>query len=108
MKRLILPIVILVFGVGLAVVLLATGPKLTSKPTEVLAPLVRTLPIAMQTVNLSALTHGTVAPRTESELIPEVDGRVIHVNPNLVSGGFFRAGEELLRIEPLDYELALE
>ena len=108
MKRLILPIVILAFGIGLAVVLLATGPKLTSKPTEVLAPLVRTLPVTMQTVNLSALTHGTVAPRTESELIPEVDGRVIHVNPNLVSGGFFRAGEELLRIEPLDYELALE
>jgi len=99
---------ILLGGIGLAAALLLTGPQLNSKPSEILAPLVRVMTIEMQTVELSALTHGTVAPRTESELIPEVAGRVTHVNPNLVSGGFFRAGEELLRIEPLDYELALE
>jgi RND family efflux transporter MFP subunit len=41
-------------------------------------------------------------------VVPEVAGRVIHVNPNFVSGGFFKAGEELLRIDPLDSEVALE
>lgn len=108
MKRLILPLVIVALGIGLAAALLLTGPKLNSKPSEILAPLVRVMDIELQTVQLSALTHGTVTPRTESELIPEVSGRVIQVNPSLVSGGFFKAGEELLRIEPLDYALALE
>ena len=108
MKRLALPFAIIIAGVALAAVLLATGPTLTSKSVESLAPLVRVQTVTLEDVPLSTLTHGTVAPRTESELVAEVAGRVISVNPNLVSGGFFNAGEELLRIDPLDYELALE
>ena len=108
MKRLALPIAIVLGGFGLAAVLLATGPRLDSQPAEVLTPLVRVRAVTLQDIALSSRTHGTVAPRTESELVAEVAGRVISVNPNLVSGGFFSAGEELLQIEPLDYELALE
>jgi RND family efflux transporter MFP subunit len=108
LKRLVLPSVIILAGFGLAAVLLGTGPTLTSKPVESLAPLVRIQTVTLKDVALSSLTHGTVAPRTESELVAEVAGRVISVNSNLVSGGFFNAGEELLQIDPLDYELALE
>ena len=108
MKRLVIPFVIVLAGIGLAVLLLATGPTLTSKPVEPMSPLVRVQTVTLSDVALSSLTHGTVAPRTESELVAEVAGRVISVNPNLVSGGFFAAGEELLQIDPLDYELALE
>ncbi|MFT4823392.1 MAG: RND family efflux transporter MFP subunit [Halioglobus sp.] len=108
MKRLVLPLVIILVGIGLAAMLLMTGPTLTPKPMEPLKPLVRIQTVALEDVALSSLTHGTVAPRTESELVVEVAGRVISVNPALVSGGFFSAGEELLQIDPLDYELALE
>ena len=108
MKRLLLPFVIVLAGFGLAALLLVTGPTLNSQPAMVLTPLVRVQTVTLQDITLSSLTHGTVAPRTESELVVEVAGRVISVNPNLVSGGFFNAGEELLQIEPLDYELALE
>lgn len=108
MKRLVLPFVILAAGIGLAALLLATGPTLNSQPAAVLAPLVRVQAVSLQDVALSTLTHGTVAPRTESDLVAEVAGRVISVNPNLVSGGFFKAGDELLQIEALDYAVALE
>jgi RND family efflux transporter MFP subunit len=108
LKRLVLPLVIIVAGFALAGLLLATGPTLTSKPLASLAPVVRIQTIILQDVALSSLTHGTVAPRTESELVAEVAGRVIGVNANLVSGGFFNSGEQLLQIDPLDYELALE
>jgi RND family efflux transporter MFP subunit len=107
-KQFLIPVAILGAGFSLAAVLLATGPKLSSKPAEFLAPLVRVSTITQQQVQLGALTHGSVSPRTESEVVPEVAGRVIHVNPNFVSGGFFKAGEELLRIDPLDSEVALE
>jgi RND family efflux transporter MFP subunit len=107
-KQFIMPLIILGGGICLAAVLLVTGPKLSSKPAEILAPLVRVSTVTQQQVQLGALTHGSVSPRTESELVPEVAGRVIHVNPNFVSGGFFKAGEELLRIDPLDSEVALE
>jgi RND family efflux transporter MFP subunit len=107
-KRYLFPIAIIAGGFGLAGVLLATGPTLASKPAEILAPLVRVNTITLQQVQLGTDTHGSVSPRTESEVVPEVAGRVIHVNPNFVSGGFFKVGDELLRIDPLDSEVALE
>jgi RND family efflux transporter MFP subunit len=60
-----------------------------------------------ESVELRVHSQGTVEPRTESALIPEVSGRVEWVSPALVSGGMFDAGEDLLRIEPADYETAL-
>jgi RND family efflux transporter MFP subunit len=52
-------------------------------------------------------SRGTVVPRTESQLVVEVPGRVVRISPDLVSGGFFEAGEVLLEIDPRDLELAV-
>ncbi|MBT3624799.1 MAG: efflux RND transporter periplasmic adaptor subunit [Gammaproteobacteria bacterium] len=57
---------------------------------------------------MSSVTHGSVLPRTESELIPEVSGRVVDISPVMVSGGFFKKDDLLLKVDPLDYEVALE
>ena len=101
---------ILALGLGGAVfaALLATRPVIETQPRAALAPLVRVVPVEITEVQLSVRTHGTVTPRSESELIPEVSGAVIWISPALVSGGFFEAGEPLLRIDPRDYEAALE
>lgn len=108
MKRLVLPFVIVLAGFGLAALLLVTSPSLSPQSVEPMTPLVRVQTVILEDVALSSLTHGTVAPRTETEVVAEVAGRVISVSPKLVSGGFFDAGDELLQIETLDYELALE
>jgi RND family efflux transporter MFP subunit len=107
-KRFLLPIGILVGGFLLMGLILNTGPKLEHKPPANNAPLVRTWVADTQTVQLSAITHGSVLPRTQSELIPEVSGRIINISPAMVSGGFFKTGEMLLEIDPLDYEVSLE
>jgi RND family efflux transporter MFP subunit len=107
-KKILLPMVIVVTGVGLAVLIVSTGPKLEQQPPPSNAPLVRTWKADNQTVQMTSITHGTVLPRTESDLIPEVAGRVITMSPAMVSGGFFRKGDILLKIDPLDYEVALE
>ena len=52
--------------------------------------------------------HGTVLPKTESNLVAEVSGRVVRVSSALVSGGFFAEGDLLVEIERVDYEDALE
>lgn len=72
-----------------------------------LAPLVRVVKVERGDVQLSVWAHGTVMPRTESDLVPEISGRVIRISPALVAGGFFDAGETLLEIDPRDYESAL-
>jgi len=106
-KRL-LPIGILFAGFITMGIIIKTGPTMDQKPPASTAPLVRTWIATSETVQLSVLTYGSVLPRTESELIPEVSGRVIKISPSMVSGGFIRKGEILLEIDPLDYEVALE
>jgi RND family efflux transporter MFP subunit len=107
-KQIILPIMIVIGGVALAMGIIATGPKLEYLPTPPNSPLVRTAKAAPRTVQMSSFTHGSVSPRTESELIPEVSGRVIDISKAMVSGGFFLQGDVLLEIDPLDYEESLE
>ena len=107
MKRL-LPLVVLLAGFGAAAFLLLTGPSVQLQATQSVAPLVRVMIAEPKTQQFTVRTHGSIVPRTESELIPEVDGRVIEMSPQLVSGGFFAKGDLLLRIDPLDYDVALQ
>ncbi len=107
-RRQLTPIAIALGGFACAGLLIATGPQVEPRPPDRVAPLVRAIEVAPETIRLRVSTHGTVMPRTESELVPEVSGRVVWMSPELVSGGFFEEGEPLLRIDPLDYEAALE
>ncbi len=68
-------------------------------------PLVRAEQTVARTVHLDVESHGTVRPRTQIQLVSEVAGRVVWVSPSLWAGGFFDAGEELIKIEERDFEL---
>jgi RND family efflux transporter MFP subunit len=68
---------------------------------------VRVLEVRREDFRLTVRSQGTVAPRTESDLVPEVSGRVVAVSPSLTAGGFFEEGEVLLAIDPRDFELAI-
>lgn len=52
--------------------------------------------------------NGVVEARTVTRVIPEVAGRVIDVARNFRPGAQVAAGEILFRIDPSDYELAIE
>jgi RND family efflux transporter MFP subunit len=58
------------------------------------------------TVEVSAT--GTVVVRNSIDLVPEVTGRVVWASPSLQRGGNFRANETLLKVDPRDFELALD
>ena len=106
--RLLIAVGALAAGVLGAAMLFATAPETPTSRPEPAVPLVRTLDAEKRNVRLSITTHGTVAPRTESDLVPEISGRVVWVSPSLVSGGYFETGDLLLRVESADYEVALE
>ena len=107
-KQFLFPIAIIVGGFILAAAIIASGPKLEQKPPPTNAPIVRTWDAVSETVQMTTITHGTVLPRTESDLIPEVSGRIVAISPAMVSGGFFSQGDVLFEIDALDYEVALE
>lgn len=49
-------------------------------------------------------SEGILMPKVESQLIPEVSGKVIEIRENFYPGKFFEEGELLFQIDPIDYE----
>jgi RND family efflux transporter MFP subunit len=70
--------------------------------------LVEVVPTELASVPVIVSGHGEVVPRVSVDVVPQIAGQVVEVHPKLVSGGFFSAGETLVRIDPRDYELAVE
>jgi RND family efflux transporter MFP subunit len=52
--------------------------------------------------------HGEVVAKVAVDIVPQVAGQVVTTHPSLVAGGFFKAGDVLVEIDPRDYELAVE
>jgi len=105
--HLILTVVVLAAGILYARHLIETAPEAERRPPEKTIPTVDVIEATPQSYTIQLITRGTVTPRTESTLIPQVAGRALAISDNFRAGGFFETGEELLRIDPVDYELAL-
>jgi len=88
--------------------LLLTQPQLDPSEPEPVAPAVRVMHVDPGSERMVVHAQGTVSPRTEADLVPEVSGNVLWISPNLVAGGYFEDGEPLLRIDDRDYRYALE
>ena len=101
-----LPVAVVAGFALLSAVLIATASDVETVPPPPVMMAVRVVSADPQPVQLVVRSQGTVAPRTESALIPEVSGPVVWTSPALVSGGFFEEGQPLLRIDRGDYETA--
>lgn len=107
-KKILFPILALAFGLAVAALLIVSKPAVEPEPYEPLAVTVRVTRVQAQAEHLFIKSQGTVQPRSQSELIPEVSGRVLWISPALVDGGSFDAGDVLLRIDDADYKTSLE
>jgi RND family efflux transporter MFP subunit len=96
--------------VGVVVALVFT--KLKKPPRRVeqpaLAPLVKVQRLESNDIQMVVQGYGTVRPKAELDIIPEVAGKVVYVHAELKAGGVIRANEKILRIDPSDYELAVQ
>ena len=108
MKERYFPILIVISGLIIGSLILFTGPSLEPRAPPENKPLIRTITAKSESIRLSSTAFGTVSPRSENELIPEVSGSIVFMSPSIVSGGFFKKDDLLFSIEPLDYEVALE
>ncbi|MGS2723411.1 efflux RND transporter periplasmic adaptor subunit [Porticoccus sp. GXU_MW_L64] len=107
-QRKILPLAILAACVAVAFVLLEYAPSTKQRPEVNARPMALPVMVAQPSVRQAmVISHGTVRPKWQIDLVAEASGRVIQVADDFVSGGFFSAGDELLSVEPLDYQVAL-
>jgi len=100
---------LIVLGTLLSIGLLrlfASKPRERERPPT--APLVRVELAKPQEFQFLVQAHGSVTPRSESDLVLQVSGEVVWVSPSLAAGGFFGRGEPLLRIDRADQEVELE
>lgn len=106
--RLLLPLALLAAGAAGVAALLALRPRVEAQPPREVAPVVRVVEARRQVHRFTVRAHGTVEPRTESDLVPQVSGEVEWVSPSFVSGGFFAEGDPLVRLEDADYRAERE
>lgn len=97
----------LAVGVIALVTAIKMKPQLPVKPAGDRARIVETIPLELRASAPLAIGFGKVEPKVEWKAIAEVSGRVVYRNPMLQKGQVLQAGTEVIRIDPLDYELKL-
>lgn len=103
MRKKIVPLIIVLGAVAATAILITNRRTLQPSQPQPVPTAVRVLAVDPAPVQLRVHAQGTVSPRTETQLVPEVAGNVVWMSPNLVAGGYFEEGETLLRIDGRDY-----
>ena len=92
MLRIVLPPVVIGAALLVAYTWYSNRAPAPFQPPVFTPPGVRVEEITLRDVPLSVTSQGTVRPRTESQLVPEIAGRVTSVAPSFAEGGFFEVG----------------
>ena len=109
-KRLVhfaLTLIFMGIGVVAFLALTASKPQLERTKPPAPMPMVRISTIKTGAQSVTIRGEGTVTPVRQIELVPQVGGKIIYISSAMVDGGAFKRGDILLRIDPLDYQLAV-
>ncbi len=104
--RALLPLVALSVGIAVMVGFIATKPKAKKAARIDIGALVETRSVERERRLVKVKTHGTVIASRQVIISPEVNGRVVWMNPELVPGGRFAKGDKIVRVDARDYSLA--
>lgn len=109
LKKYKLPGAILLAGTAVLAILVIAKPTPQPAPAddEPAHVKVAVTPARKQAASLAVTAHGTVAPRREIDMVAQVSGQIVHVEPAFVDGGFFSDAQTLVKIDDRDYRNAL-
>ena len=102
-------VILLICGFGgcMGLMLLWTGPETIPEEKTSSAKIVQTILLVPQTRSVTVSASGSVIPSRKVVIKPQVTGQVTWQGESIALGGQVKAGDELIRIDPKDYELAL-
>ena len=103
-KKKILPFAIL-FGFLAVAYIVKNNPPTSKRGKPSTAPQlsVEVQTVQPQNITLDIASYGTVKPRTQSNLYPQVSGEIKAISGNFREGGFFEKGETLVQLDDRDY-----
>lgn len=96
-----------ILGIAALMLLKKSSTPPLQEAVQEQARLVRVIKAPQVTVIPHAEGHGTVQPGRTWEAVAQVRGKVIRKHPRLQKGAIMEAGEEILQIDPADYQLAI-
>ena len=105
--RIVLPIIIIVGSIASTIALVANREQPAQEELTEASLFVDVMQPQMQDAYLSVSSQGTVEPRTRTNIVSEVAGRVLEVSDAFVAGGFFRTGDILLKLDDQNYRAAV-
>ena len=100
----IITIVVLLAAVAAAAGIIMSRPMPEQLTVSETTSAIRAMTVVKESLRLKIRSEGTVTPKTQTNVIPEIKGRVTWISPNLVVGGYFQAGDLLVTIDAADYE----
>jgi RND family efflux transporter MFP subunit len=99
--------ILIVAGVLTFILIKLRKPPQRTKPED-LAPLVMVEQLKAKDIQMVIRAYGTVSPKVEVNIVPEVSGKVVSINSELKAGGLIPAGEQILQIDARDYKFAVQ
>jgi len=106
-KKVLPVLAVILVAVAIAVIFKLMSPKPEIKTPEGVATLVEVTEAKRKTDRVEIEAMGTVMPSRKVDINPQVSGKVVEINSDLVPGGHVEEGEVLFRIEDGDYRAAL-
>ena len=103
LRKFALPIVVLLGALLITSWLIVQRPVPAQKRPDPPVLLVDAIVAELASVRLKVHALGSVTPRTETSLTGEVAGQIVEVFPQFVSGGFFKRGDLLVKIDDRTY-----
>ncbi len=106
--KIVLPLLVLLVAVAIARYAITHKPEAKRKTAAGATPVVEVVTVENRDYPVKINTRGTVRPHTETTLVAQISGEIVHVAPGFRNGGFFNKGDVLLRIDPRDYQTAVK
>lgn len=105
--KILLPIALVVMALAVTVVLVKTRPHAQRQTPPAPRPRVTVMTVGETSDPVITRGFGSVKAKRSVTLVPQVSGEVVGKNPHFEPGGYFTAGEVLLKIDDTDYLLAV-
>lgn len=101
--KIILTVLILLVGVAIFKLLVATKPEAKKVPLERTPPTVVAHTVEFSDIAVQIKSQGEVQPEQQTTLVAEVAGKIIEISPKFEIGSRFSAGEQLMQLDQTDY-----
>ncbi|MCH6256336.1 efflux RND transporter periplasmic adaptor subunit [Puniceicoccaceae bacterium K14] len=104
---LLIPLLIIASGLIAAKIIIESREEPSRSIAADSTPVVTVATVRAESIQPKIEAYGHVTPHREAEIQAQLSGVTIAIDNRLVIGGQFQSEDELLRIQPVDFEIAV-